>query len=191
MGSSAFKDLWIHGVTLIINLLTMAVGLFQARWFWTPCQSSASAWHPHCSPLICTSFACSQPGVRVPLDAVGRGAWVLHLSNSVQTRTVYLLKCLQVFTGAVIVSPLLVSIIWCLYNAIPPILLFTYAIAGRKYILSFMCGLAMVVSTACVIASLGFIWWIQVLFQFLPLEHHCWRHHVAVACCRAHAPAAG
>jgi hypothetical protein len=68
----------------------------------------------------------------------------------------------QVFTGAVIVSPLLVSIIWCLYNALPPILLFTYAIAGRKYILSFMCGLAMIVSTAAVIASLGFIWWIQV-----------------------------
>ena len=61
-----------------------------------------------------------------------------------------------------IVSPLLVSIIWCLYNALPPILLFTYAIAGRKYILSFMCGLAMIVSTAAVIASLGFIWWIQV-----------------------------
>lgn len=67
-----------------------------------------------------------------------------------------------------IVSPLLVSIIWCLYNALPPILLFTYAIAGRKYILSFMCGLAMVVSTAAVIASLGFIWWIQVHFNFDP-----------------------
>lgn len=69
---------------------------------------------------------------------------------------------LQVFTGAVIVSPLLVSIVWCLYNAIPPILLFTYSIAGRNFILSFMCALAMVVSTACVITSLGFIWWIQV-----------------------------
>ena len=33
VGSSAFKDLWIHGVTLFINLLTMAVGLFQVRWF--------------------------------------------------------------------------------------------------------------------------------------------------------------
>jgi hypothetical protein len=75
---------------------------------------------------------------------------------------------MQVFTGAVIVSPLLVSIIWCLYNAIPPILLFTYTIAGRKYILSFMCGLAMIVSTAAVIASLGFIWWIQV--RLPPLE---------------------
>ncbi len=64
----------------------------------------------------------------------------------------------QVFTGAVIVSPLLISIIWCLYNSIPPILLFTYAIAGRKYILSFMCFLAMIVSTAAVIASLGFVW---------------------------------
>jgi hypothetical protein len=95
---------------------------------------------------------------------------------------------MQVFTGAVIVSPLLVSIIWCLYNAIPPILLFTYAIAGRKYILSFMCGLAMVVSTAAVIASLGFIWWIQVPFSCL--KHHCWWHRAAVPCCRAHAPVA-
>ena len=74
----------------------------------------------------------------------------------------YLCKRLpQVFTGAVIVSPLLISIIWCLYNSIPPILLFTYAIAGRKYILSFMCFLAMILSTAAVIASLGFVWWIS------------------------------
>ena len=42
VGSSAFKDLWIHGVTLFINLLTMAVGLFQVRWFYSaPCRSSA------------------------------------------------------------------------------------------------------------------------------------------------------
>jgi cellulose synthase/poly-beta-1,6-N-acetylglucosamine synthase-like glycosyltransferase len=95
VGNSGFRDMWIHGLTLTINMLTIAVGL------------------------------------------------------------------VQVFTGAVIVSPLLISIIWCLYNSIPPILLFTYAIAGRKYILSFMCFLAMIVSTAAVIASLGFVWWIQ------------------------------
>jgi hypothetical protein len=29
VGSSAFKDLWIHGLSLFVNLLTMGVGLFQ------------------------------------------------------------------------------------------------------------------------------------------------------------------
>ena len=29
MGNSAFRDLWIHGLTLFINTLTVAVGLIQ------------------------------------------------------------------------------------------------------------------------------------------------------------------
>ena len=58
VGSSAFKDLWIHGVTLFINLLTMAVGLFQVRWFCSaPCRSSASYSTLPASAIIRTSSA--------------------------------------------------------------------------------------------------------------------------------------
>ena len=66
------------------------------------------------------------------------------------------------FTGAVIISPLLISIIWCLYNMIPPFLVLTYACFGRKHVLSFFCFLAMVASSAALICSIGLVWWIQV-----------------------------
>ena len=68
----------------------------------------------------------------------------------------------QVFTGAVIISPLLISIIWCLYNMIPPVLVLTYACFGRKHVLSFLSFLAMVASGAALVCSLGLVWWIQV-----------------------------
>ena len=68
---------------------------------------------------------------------------------------------LQVFTGATIVSPLLISILWCLYNMIPPVLVFTYAIGGRKYSLGLFSLLCMVLSVAVVVGSLALVWWIQ------------------------------
>ena len=68
----------------------------------------------------------------------------------------------QVFTGAVIISPLLISIIWCLYNMIPPFLVLVYAAFGRKHVLSFFCFWAMIASTASIVCSLGLVWWIQV-----------------------------
>ena len=51
---------------------------------------------------------------------------------------------------------------------IPPLLVFTYAIAGRKYILSLMSFICMILSVAAVIGSLGFVWWIQVRAVPLP-----------------------
>ena len=66
------------------------------------------------------------------------------------------------FTGAVIISPLLISIIWCLYNMIPPVLVLTYACFGRKHILSLFSFLAMVASSAALVCSIGLVWWIQV-----------------------------
>lgn len=78
------------------------------------------------------------------------------------THTSTLCWLLQVFTGAVIVSPLLISILWCLYNMIPPVLVFTYAIGGRKYSLGLMSLLCMLLSVGVVVGSLALVWWIQV-----------------------------
>ncbi len=66
------------------------------------------------------------------------------------------------FTGAVIISPLLISIIWCLYNMIPPVLVLTYACFGRKRVLSFLSFLAMVATSAALVCSISLVWWIQV-----------------------------
>jgi hypothetical protein len=60
VGSSAFKDLWIHGVTLFINLLTMAVGLFQV---FSSRRSSAMHGIFFAPVVTCTSFTPSQQGV--------------------------------------------------------------------------------------------------------------------------------
>ena len=83
-------------------------------------------------------------------------------SNVRQCSTAECLRHAQVFTGAVIISPLLISIIWCLYNMIPPFLVLTYACFGRKHVLSFFCFWAMIASTASIVCSLGLVWWIQV-----------------------------
>ena len=69
---------------------------------------------------------------------------------------------LQVFTGATIISPLLISIVWCIYNMIPPCLVLTYALFGRKHMLSFSCFIAMFLSSSALVISLGLVWWIQV-----------------------------
>lgn len=69
---------------------------------------------------------------------------------------------MQVFTGAVIISPLLISIVWCMYNMIPPCLVLTYALWGRKHMLSLSCFIAMIMSSATLVISLGLVWWIQV-----------------------------
>lgn len=37
----------------------------------------------------------------------------------------------QLFTGASILSPLCISMLWALYNAIPPYLILHFAIFGR------------------------------------------------------------
>jgi len=104
VGNSAFRDLWIHGLTLFINSITVAVGF------------------------------------------------------------------IQVFTGAVIVSPLLISILWCLYNMIPPVLVFTYAIGGRKYSLGLMSLLCMLLSVGVVVGSLALVWWIQGTAGYNPQQ---------------------
>lgn len=104
VGNSAFRDLWIHGLTLTINSITLAVGL------------------------------------------------------------------VQVFTGAVIISPLLISILWCAYNMIPPLMVFTYAWIGRKHALSVMSFLCMILSVTVVVGSLALIWWIQGTTGYNPQQ---------------------
>ena len=37
----------------------------------------------------------------------------------------------QLFTGATVLSPLCISMLWALYNAIPPYLILHFAIFGR------------------------------------------------------------
>ncbi len=48
MGNSAFRDLWIHGLTLIINSLTVAVGLVQVQ---PPCRTDRPNQTPNTQPF--------------------------------------------------------------------------------------------------------------------------------------------
>lgn len=43
-----------------------------------------------------------------------------------------------------------------------PCLVLTYALWGRKHVLSFSCFIAMIMSSATLVISLGLVWWIQV-----------------------------
>lgn len=64
MGNSAFRDLWIHGLTLFINTLTVAVGLIQVCPHTIVCSRAQmsgprtlGAPHPRTRP-VCARLGC-------------------------------------------------------------------------------------------------------------------------------------
>ena len=54
---------------------------------------------------------------------------------------------------------------------IPPCLLLTYALWGRRHILSLSCFIAMIMSTAALVISIGLVWWIQVRLPSKQCHH--------------------
>ena len=64
----------------------------------------------------------------------------------------------QLFTSGSVTSPLAISIIWAVYNAIPPFLVLWYAIVGKGVMLQYLCRLLMLTSFFCGAAAIGLLW---------------------------------
>ena len=64
----------------------------------------------------------------------------------------------QLFSAGTVTSPLVISIIWAVYNAIPTFLVLWYAIVGKGVLLQYLCRLLMLTSFLCGAAAIGLLW---------------------------------
>ncbi|KAK9865087.1 hypothetical protein WJX84_007198 [Apatococcus fuscideae] len=64
----------------------------------------------------------------------------------------------QLVDGALVFSPLLISVLWAAYAIVPPFLLLFYATIGPGYLLQFFCRLTMMVTFASGAAAVGLMW---------------------------------
>lgn len=91
----------------------------------------------------------------------------------------------QLFGSGQKTSPLIISIIWAIYNAIPPFLVLWYAMVGKGVLLQFICRLAMLASFACGAAAVGLLWGLYPkVFDFneviFPLGLLLWQRSVSL-----------
>lgn len=143
-------------------------GLANQLFWWT----YAKAWWRSFTSACCCSnitFKATAKGGSKVGNSAARDLWIHVFTLVINTITVAA-GLFEVFTGATIISPLLISIVWCIYNMIPPCLVLTYALWGRKKMLSFSCFLAMIMSSAALVISLGLVWWIQATTDYSPEE---------------------
>lgn len=64
--------------------------------------------------------------------------WLHGLAFLVLTVTIAI-GIWQLIDGAAVVSPLLISILWAAYAAIPPFLLLLYSVTGHNFVMQFFC----------------------------------------------------
>lgn len=64
----------------------------------------------------------------------------------------------QLFTTASVTSPLAISVIWAIYNAIPPGLVLFYALVGKGVLLQYLCRFCMLLSFFCGACAIGLLW---------------------------------
>jgi cellulose synthase/poly-beta-1,6-N-acetylglucosamine synthase-like glycosyltransferase len=67
----------------------------------------------------------------------------------------------QLIAGVDFFSPLTISLLWAIYNAIPPFLILWYSVVGRGFLLQFACKFCMIASFSCGIAAIGLVWAIK------------------------------
>jgi hypothetical protein len=64
----------------------------------------------------------------------------------------------QLVAGADPLSPLLISVLWATYAAVPPALLLLYAMLGPGLALAVACKFCMLLSTGASVAAVGLLW---------------------------------
>ena len=64
----------------------------------------------------------------------------------------------QLFTTASVTSPLAMSVIWAIYNAVPPALVLFYALVGKGALLQYLCRFCLLLSFFCGATAVGLIW---------------------------------
>lgn len=67
----------------------------------------------------------------------------------------------QLVAGADPLSPLLISVLWATYAAVPPALLLLYALLGPGLALAVACKFCMLLSTGASVAAVGLLWAIR------------------------------
>ena len=67
----------------------------------------------------------------------------------------------QLVAGADPLSPLLISVLWATYAAVPPALLLLYALLGPGLPLAVACKFCMRLSTGASVAAVGLLWAIK------------------------------
>lgn len=90
-------------------------------------------------------------------------------------------------------SPLAISIIWAIYNAIPPVLVLFYAVVGKGVLLQYLCRFCMLLSFFCGATAIGLLWGLYpkvynfnqvscALSEELPLKINRASPHMPVSC---------
>ena len=107
---------------------------------WVPghgdCINAVSvAWHGKL-----TSKGDVQGKGKLAVTAFG-DLWLHALAFLVLTVTIAI-GIWQLIDGAAVVSPLLISILWAAYAAIPPFLLLLYSVTGHNFVMQFACKCA-------------------------------------------------
>ncbi|DBA65793.1 TPA: hypothetical protein ACH3X2_002830 [Trebouxia sp. C0005] len=141
----------------------------EALWFaavansllwWTYIKA---CWRAITAKLFCSviTFKATAKGPGKLENSAFRDLWLPGLSFILLMISVGV-AIWQLFTGAAVLSPLCISMLWAIYNAIPPYLILHFAIFGRGLPLQYMCKLCFVLGWFCGIAALVVMWIIKV-----------------------------
>ncbi|KAK9823799.1 hypothetical protein WJX72_005584 [[Myrmecia] bisecta] len=138
---------------------------FEALWFanvanqllwWTYVKA---CWRAFTSKICLQSitFKATAKGPGRLKDSAIRDLWMPAVSFFLLAISI-VMGVWQLLDGSEVFSPLLISVLWATYNAVPPYLLLHYAIFGNNISLQFMCRFTYIVSTLAGMAAIGLMW---------------------------------
>jgi endoglucanase len=61
-------------------------------------------------------------------------------------------------TGSTVSSPLAISVVWCVYNALPHFLVLWYVLVSKGISLQYLCRFCILLSFFCGSIAVGLIW---------------------------------
>ncbi len=65
---------------------------------------------------------------------------------------------MQLLAGSTVSSPLAISVVWCVYNALPHFLVLWYVLVSKGISLQYLCRFCILLSFFCGSIAVGLIW---------------------------------
>ncbi|KAK9810557.1 hypothetical protein WJX73_000559 [Symbiochloris irregularis] len=161
----------IYGVaTNLLQYLVTKYSHTEALWFANLANNLLwwayvkAAWRSLMARIF---FCCSQITFKATAKGKGKlavtafGDLWLHCTVFIVLTATIAIGIWQLLDGAAVLSPLLISVLWAAYAAIPSFLLLLYSIFGPGLVMQYFCKFCFIGSWLCACGALGLLWAIK------------------------------
>ncbi|DBB00628.1 TPA: hypothetical protein ACH3X3_002312 [Trebouxia sp. C0006] len=102
-------------------------------------------------------FKTTLKGASMLMNSAFRDLWVPGLCFVLLFATM-IAGLIELFTGSTVSSPLAISVVWCVYNALPHFLVLWYVLVSKGISLQYLCRFCILLSFFCGSIAVGLIW---------------------------------